>query len=220
MSTPTQVEIRIRTVCVVGTDPVDGHDVDIDTVLDADGLPRIPKNRMSARFRDAALTVLAGPDAGPAMRSTAIELFGAAFATSSRPRLLRVGAATWPIGAAASVRSALEVVDLRYGDRALLRRRISRALTVEIGQTAIGADGAPRPGSLRFVRGIRPGVVLRAPLTWTGEPTAAHLSFLARSVLALRQIGHGASDNHGQVTCSLDGDFDRTVALAYPEEIR
>ncbi|MFE1592878.1 hypothetical protein [Nocardia sp. NPDC058705] len=220
---PSMLEVLVRTPCVVGTDPVNTHGVDIDTVCDANGIPYIPKNRMSARLRDAALTVLAGPGGGPTAVTSATALFGNAYSVGNTPRLLSVGAAKWPAAATAQVDTTLAALGRRFAQHglapvAMVRREITRGLTVEIGQTAIADNGAPLAGSLRFTRGIRPGVLLRAPLSWRENPSADDLRFLALSVLALRQIGHGASDHRGHVTCSLDGDFDATVALAFPQE--
>ncbi|MFG1770767.1 hypothetical protein ACGFIX_14430 [Nocardia salmonicida] len=216
---PRSLQVRVRTVAVIGTDPVDSHDVDLDTRCDSNGIPFVPKNRISARLRDAALTVLVGPDGGLEAVETAIALFGAAKATTSEGRLVHVGAAVWPEFAAHRVDAVLDAAARKYGRRAVLRRAITQALTVELGQTAIDDSGTPISGSLRFARGIRPGVVLRAPLRWQRTPTEAEVRFLAKTVLALRQIGHGASDSRGQVTCSLDGDFAATVALGYPNEV-
>ncbi|WP_328435367.1 hypothetical protein [Nocardia puris] len=214
---PVTLQIQVRTTCVVGTEPRDSHDVDVTTVVDENGLPFIPKNRMSARLRDAALTVLGGPPEPVLSTDTALALFGGAYTTEASRRGLHVGAAVWPRQAQASVVRSLRSKSGRYpGAGRLFRQRITEALTVEIAQTAIGADGVALPGSLRFARGIRPGVVLEAPLRWSIEPTSAHVGFLARCVLALTQIGEGRSDNLGRVVCSLDGDFGRTRDLAYP----
>ena len=220
---PTTLEVLVRTPCVVGTDPVNTHGADIDTVLDANGIPYIPKNRMSARLRDAALTVLSGPGGGPVALASATALFGDAYSARGTARLLSVGAAAWPTAATAHVDATLTKLHGRFQQHglapvAMVRREITRGLTVEIGQTAIAANGAPLTGSLRFARGIRPGVLLRAPLRWREDPSVDDLRFLAQCVLALRQVGHGASDHRGQVSCNLDGDFDKTVALAFPHK--
>ncbi|WP_405180952.1 hypothetical protein OG225_07110 [Nocardia sp. NBC_01377] len=212
---PVLLEVTVHTVCVVGIEPVDARAVDVDTVRDGDGVPYVPKNRMSARLRDAALLVTEGPGSVDA----ALEVFGGAFSAGTERRLLEVGAATWPRQARAGVASALAERERRYRarGRALLATRIGDALTVRVGQTAIGADGAPVDGSLRHLRGIRPGVVLQAELRWRGDPQPRHLRVLARAVLALTQIGDGESDNYGRVSCRIDGDEAATVACAFEE---
>lgn len=219
---PATLEVLIRTPCVVGTDPVNTHGADLDTVLDANGIPYIPKNRMSARLRDAALTVLSGPGGGFDALTAVTALFGNAYTADDSRRMLSVGAAVWPAAATARVEETLQNLSRRFQQHglarvAVIRREITRGLTVDLGQTAIGDDGAPLAGSLRFARGIRQGVLLRAPLHWRATPSAEELRVLARCVLALRQIGHGESDHRGQVTCTLDGDFDATAALAFPK---
>ena len=213
---PSTLQIRIHTVCVVGVEPIGPHGVDIDTVLDANGVPYVPRNRISARLRDAALIVLNSAGSDDTDVVTARELFGRAFESGPARRLVQVGAAVWPSAAQATIAAALQASGDRYtGGRTLLRERIIEAMTVRIGQTRIGSDGTPAPGSLRYVRGIRPGIVLEAGLRWREPPKQHHLRFLARTALALTQIGEGETDNLGRVTCSLDGDFDNTVACAF-----
>jgi hypothetical protein len=215
---PTTLRISVHTVCVVGVEPVGPHEADLDTVLDASGLPYVPKNRMSARLRDAALAVVTSAGGDAETVSAAIELFGAAYDTGSARRLVQVGAAVWPDAAQAAIAAAL-AGQYQRREQALLRKRITEAMTVRVGQTRIGADGAPARGSLRYLRGIRPGVVLDARLWWREPPQPRHLRVLARSVLALTQIGDGESDNLGRVSCSLAGDFAATAACAF-EELR
>ncbi|MGC4989858.1 hypothetical protein [Nocardia salmonicida] len=70
---------------------------------------------------------------------------------------------------------------------------------MQSAQTGIGEDVAPEPGSLRFYRGIRPDMVLVAPLRWARPPDTEHIKLMARTVLALDQIGEGRSDNLGRV---------------------
>lgn len=246
ISVPSTLHVLVRTLCVVGIEPDTTHGVDLDTVIDEHGVPFVPRYRMAARLRDAALIVLNGPDARPGsdagpdsgldsgagagaaadphsgadtatgMSTVATDLFGSSATAASSRRMLQVGAAVWPQRARATVARAMR--DRPSAEaRALLRERVTDALTVRTAQTAIGSDGAPLTGSLRFFRGIRPGVELAAELRWTRPPSHEHVRFLARCVLALDQIGAHRSDGMGRVSCSLDGDFARTRALAYPD---
>ncbi|MGC4989859.1 hypothetical protein [Nocardia salmonicida] len=106
---PSFLRITVHTVCVVGANPTDSHDVDLDTVTDEYGIPFVPKNRMSARLRDAALTVLTtAAKPGDNAVQLAIDLFGGAFTTSAERRMLQVGAAVWPRAAQANIVRAID----------------------------------------------------------------------------------------------------------------
>jgi hypothetical protein len=198
---PKLITIVVLTPAVVGTTGADPLGPDRDVRVDGHGLPFIPRARMSARFRDAALAVTqARPDSvGPALA-----LFGRAGQVGGR-RALSIGPALLPRLVRAAVTEA-------YGGPSA--DRVTRAGTVELDATAMNEHGAPVPGSLRRFRALAPGLVLEAELTWIATPDDAMLRTLARCCLALRQIGGGESRGAGRVRCLLDGDPDRAREIA------
>lgn len=209
--------VGILRPCVVGVDDGDDLDVDLGTVVDDFGIPYIPKNRMSARLRDAALRVFGEAGATPADLDAAVALFGASATTAEQDRVVRVGRAQWPRDAQATVVAAIRAHEDRYGGSGAMRENVTAVLTTTIRRTALDDRKAPRRGSLREVRAVRPGVVFESELSWTRPPTGSELRFLARCVLAVEQIGYGESDHQGRVECALDGDRETTIRLAYGE---
>ncbi len=209
--------VEILRPCVIGVDDGDDLDVDLGTVVDEFGIPYIPKNRMSARLRDAALRVLGEAGATPADLDAAVALFGASETTAEQNRTVRVGRAQWPRDAQATVVAAIRAHERRHVGSGALRENVTAALTTTIRRTALDDRKAPRRGSLREIRAVRPGVLFEAELAWTRPPTGPQLQFLARCVLAVEQIGYGESDDQGSVECALDEDRDTTIRLAYGE---
>lgn len=203
MTYPVELTITVHTplLSAVPDRAVAGED--LTTVLDSHGLPYLPRTVLSARLRDAALTVLL---ARPQDAETALQLWGAAGSTLGS-RVLRVGAAV----ASTPVRRAVAAaVAARPG----VARAVALAATTPITTTAIGADGAPAQHTLRQVRAAAPPLVLHAPLSWMQAPTDTQVAVLARCCLALTQIGRGATRGAGRVSCTLDNDLPTTRTLA------
>ncbi|WFG44168.1 hypothetical protein [Pseudonocardia alni] len=201
-----QVSLSVLTTTFVGTTGTDPLGVDRDVPVDASGLPYVPRARMSARFRDAALSVgQAFPDLMPQL----LDLFGVAGATG-RNRMLSIGRAELPLVVRAAV---ADTVGAGPSPAA-----VTGACTVVRTTTAVDGDGAPVDGSLRTARGLAPGLRLLADLVWLREPEEAHLWALASCCLAFDQIGADESRGSGRVRCRLVPDH--TVDLATAVVVR
>jgi hypothetical protein len=95
---------------------------------------------------------------------------------------------------------------------------ILAALTEVRSQTAEErATGAPARTTLRSARVAIRGLRLVAPLAWLGEPNPADLRCLALASLATRHGGLGRNRGRGHLRITLDGDVQRTRALARGE---
>lgn len=203
MTAPRTLTLAIVSPMCVGVTGLDPLGPDRDVPVDAHGLPYVPRGRMSARLRDAALAVVqAFPgDVGPAT-----ELLGAARGLGVR-RSLVVGPAMLPEAVRATVAAA-------SGEYGVAPTALTRACTVELASTRIDEHGAAAAGTLRTVRALAPGQILQARLRWTRPPEPSHLRVLARCCLALVQIGSGDTRGLGRVRCTLDGDTATTLTLA------
>jgi len=93
---------------------------------------------------------------------------------------------------------------------------VLRTLTDVRSQTARSREtgGAPEEGTLRASRVVLRGTRFHAPLTFLREPDADELRCLALSALATRHGGLARNRGRGLLRCLLDGDRDRTLALA------
>ncbi|MGH3937526.1 MAG: hypothetical protein ACRDTG_02660 [Pseudonocardiaceae bacterium] len=177
--------------------------VDIDVHHDDDGLPGLRRSTLNARLGEVCLEFL---PAYPELAGAATRLFGRTGAHEDI-RVLSVRDARLPTRVDRVVRSAV------VGSR-LTKYEALDAFTTVVTTTAIDATGAPRHGSRRDVRAVRPGLTFVAELRWLAEPTATDLTCLARAVLGLHQIGLGGTRGRGLVTATLDGDPTATRALA------
>lgn len=216
---PAVLTIEVVSPCVIGVDPGGTLEADLVSVSDAYGLPYVPRYRLAARLRDAALTVLsqASVDRDGDL-AAARELFGAGATSEGARRAVTVGHARLPRATQAVVASAIGASEGESPTSRVLRSAVRSALTTTLVSTARDERGAPVAGTLRDVEVVIAGVVFEAALTWAaGSPTGSQACFLARCVLALTQIGQGETDFRGRVDCALDGDRAATVALAFGE---
>lgn len=74
--------------------------------------------------------------------------------------------------------------------------------------------GAPARTTLRSTRVALRGLKLVARLSWLAEPSRADCQCLALVSLATRHAGLGRNRGRGHVRLTLDGDLERTRALA------
>ncbi|MUL43831.1 hypothetical protein FZ103_22140 [Streptomonospora sp. PA3] len=197
-----------------------GTAADSDVVTDAHGLPYLPRQRIAARLRDAAVTAVR---AEPALLPAAQALFGAS-RRHGPGRILRIGHATPPESVRAAVAWALEQrgAGETGGAATTLVRAVTDAFTSVESGVAIDGAGAPADARLRTVRVIDPGLRLTAALRWTRAPEPEEVRCLARAALAFTQAGLKAGRGRGRVDVRLtrtrDADADsahiRTLAWA------
>ncbi|QBI55015.1 hypothetical protein [Streptomonospora litoralis] len=181
-----------------------GTAADSDVVTDSHGLPYLPRQRIAARLRDAAVTAVR---ADRALLPAAHALFG----TSRRHgpgRILRVGHATPPEPVRAAVAWALEQRASAESGGAVntLVRAVTDAFTSVESGVAIDGDGAPTDARLRTVRVVDPGLRLTAPLRWTRRPAADEVRCLARAALAFTQAGLKSGRGRGRLDARLADD--------------
>ncbi|WP_245646159.1 hypothetical protein [Nocardiopsis trehalosi] len=188
-----------------------GTAADADVVTDAHGLPYLPRHRVAARLRDAAVTAVR---AEPALLPAARALFGAARAHGP-DRILRIGHALPPEPVRAAVAWALEQ---RAADPAtdhgpdLLRAVTDAYTSLESG---VEIAGGTAEGRLRTVRVLDPGLRLAAALRWTRAPEPGELRCLARAALAFTQAGLKASRGRGRVDVRLAPAADTDARRAH-----
>ena len=96
------------------------------------------------------------------------------------------------------------------------------SLTGTRRQTSINEHGAPEHASLRAMRVLLPGVMLIAPLGFSGakEPDSTQLQLLAATVLDVRHAGTGRNRGRGWLHAELDDDqVTRSLFEAFGEAI-
>lgn len=212
MSTPSALTITIGSAAVLGDIAHDAITVDSDIEIDDDGLPLIRRHRLSSRLRDTALVVSAADTEIAALLEPVL---GGARTIGLRRQLI-IGHAR-PAQAVRSMahRAVQKETDNRPQGPHILAGRIRDAHTVTVVSTRLDEYGAPVRATLRARRGLRPGVILTAPLCWRDPPSEDTLSAFAKCVVLTEQIGTGESRGLGQVRCALDGDRAATMTLAW-----
>ncbi|MFE1167982.1 hypothetical protein [Nocardiopsis sp. NPDC058789] len=215
MNEPDRIVVRLHSPALFAGASADGTGADTDVVTDAHGLPLLPRHRLAARLRVAAVgAATVAPDL-----SGAVERVFGREGSHDADRALRVGHARPGDAVRAAVAHAL--AGRSEPARAALRRAVTDAHTTLESGVEIGPDGAPEPGRLRTHRVLLPGLVLTAQLTWSVRPRAVDWRCLARACLATDQIGLRSTRGRGRVDVYLSGPHDpdpraTTLALARP----
>lgn len=143
---PAVLTITVVSPCVLGIDPGGSLTADVASVVDEYGMPFIPRYRVAARLRDAALTVLSESGATDADVECATALFGASGISDRRRRALTVGHAQLPRAAQASVVNAITLSENHFPTSRLLRSAVRSALTVTLSGTARDERGGAAGG--------------------------------------------------------------------------
>lgn len=215
MSEPDRIVVRLVSPALFAGASADGTGADTDVVTDAHGLPCLPRHRLAARLRVAAVSAATvTPDLAEAVE----RVFGRE-GSHDADRALRVGHGRPGDAVRAAVAHAL--AGRAAPARAALRRAVTDAHTTLESGVEIGPDGAPEPGRLRTHRVLLPGLVLTAPLTWSVPPRAVDWRCLARACLATDQIGLRSTRGRGRVDVYLSRPDDpdpraTTLSLARP----
>ncbi|MDT0303094.1 hypothetical protein [Streptomonospora wellingtoniae] len=194
-----------------------GTAADSDVVTDGHGLPYLPRQRIAARLRDAAVTAVR---AEPALLPAAHALFGAS-RKHGPGRILRISHATPSEPVRAAVAWALE--QRAAGAANTLVRAVTDAFTSVESGVAIDGSGAPADARLRTARVVDPGLRLTAPLRWTRTPAPAEVRCLARAALAFTRAGLKAGRGRGRLDARLaqapdtDPDAAHACTLAWAD---
>ncbi len=207
MTGPAALHVELLSDTCVSAGAPGGGEVDVEADCDERGLPRIGGKALRGLLRDSWLAMAT---AFEELQVAAEELLGrpGARLVDDTARLV-VGTATVEPDLAAWVTAA----ELR-GANALDANDVLRALTAVRSRTAEDRrTGVPALGSLRQLRVVRRGLVLRAPIeVW--EPGEEHLRVLALAALGVRNVGVGRSRGLGLVRLTLDGELGATLRLA------
>ncbi|RCV52448.1 hypothetical protein [Marinitenerispora sediminis] len=217
---PEFVTVDITSPAMFVGNSVAGTAADTDIATDDHGLPRLPRHRLAARLRAAAVGVVR---AEPGLLDAAEEVFGVP-RRHDRERLVQIDDARCAEPIRAAVAYALHQRGHRPGMTpdglaAVLVRSVTDAFTSLESGVEVDADGAPIPGRLRTNRVLNPGIHLVAPLRWHGEPRADHLRLLARAALATTQAGHRETRGRGRIdvrlgSASTSDEHEATLAWA------
>lgn len=203
-----QVELLSDAAFGAGTDAAGV--VDVEAEHDKLGLPFLGGKTLRGLLRDSWLSM---ERFFPGLSGSPERVFGPAGDLGERS-ILRLGDAVvdetarkWV--AAAQTRSSHPV------SPAL----VLEALTVIRRQTAEErTTGAPAGTTLRAVRLVRRGLLLRAPLYWLADPTPEDRRCLALALLATRHAGLGRHRGRGHIRLTLNGDPEETRRAAGMEE--
>ncbi|MFC3994478.1 hypothetical protein ACFOVU_01015 [Nocardiopsis sediminis] len=198
---PAVLIVSLAAPAVFAGTSASGSAADADVVTDAHGLPYLPRHRVAARLRDAAVSAVR---ADPALLPAARALFGAS-REHGPDRILRIGHALPPESVRAAVAWALEqrADDPTSAHGPTLLRAVTDAFTSLESGVEIDPGGAAVEGRLRTVRVLDPGLRLTAALRWARPPDTRELRCLARAALAFTQAGLKASRGRGRIDARL-----------------
>ena len=201
----------------IAGDSATGTWADLDIHTDAHGLPYIPRSRLNARLRTAAVQAATAHQTERAILYALVDLLGTTADHSDRPRLVQVDHAQFDDVTRAMVGATHAAIANSTGGSAARTReftgQVTDSETTVLTHTAIARDRSPATGTLRSLRVLRKGTQLTAPLLWAGKPSAVHLRALALAVLGLTQLGRGAGVM-GRISATLDGNRSKTMSYA------
>jgi hypothetical protein len=180
--------------------------VDVEVEHDAYGLPMLGGKALRGLLRDSWLSM---QEYFPELHEAARRILGP-HADLDERAILRIGDATVETTARGYFIAAAE-----RNHYPLAPAMILEALTDIRSQTSEERiTGAPAQTTLRSVRVVLRGLKLVAPLTWLEVPSAKDCQCLAVAALATRHGGLGRNRGRGHLRITVDGDLERTRALA------
>ncbi len=183
--------------------------VDVEVEHDTWGLPFLGGKTLHGLVRDAWLSM---QDCFPQLIHAAKRVFGTE-ADCDESAIVRIGDAVVDDATRTWIRAAESRKNNPLSANAVLE-----ALTDIRRQTSEDRDtGAPAETTLRAVRVVVRGLTLRAPLHWLAEPNDEDIRCLSLALLAARHTGLGRNRGRGHVRMSLDGDIEKTRAIAKGE---
>lgn len=203
------IEIQLRSdLCPANGDAIAGL-IDVE-IAQAYGLPLLPAKRLKGCLRGIGWALADGGVVSP-------ETVEALFGTATRSGMLRVWDAHLYRAPLEDEQDAFCIEEYEPFAEALAMKFSGEAREVENGfhakeilelftsvrtQTAIEADGVAADRSLRSLRVINRGVVLRAKVALLVEDDEAS-ALLQMCVKGLRHIGLGITRGFGEVACVL-----------------
>jgi hypothetical protein len=180
--------------------------VDVEVEHDACGLPMLGGKALRGLLRDSWLSM---QECFPELRVAGRRVLGP-HGDLEETAILRIGDATIEESARAFFISATERQHHSLAPETLLA-----ALTETRSQTSEErATGAPARTALRSTRVALRGLRLVAPLSWLEAPNPGDFRCLALAALATRHGGLARNRGRGHLRITIDGDIERTRALA------
>ena len=180
--------------------------VDVEVEHDAHGLPMLGGKALRGLLRDSWLSM---QDHFPELRDAAPRVLGP-HGDLAETSILRLGD-----GLIEKAARTLPVAATEREHHPLASSTILSALTEVRSQTSEERKtGAPAQTTLRSSRVALRGLRFEAPLTWLEPPARADLQCLALAALATRHGGLARNRGRGYLRLTVDGDLERTRALA------
>lgn len=180
--------------------------VDIEVEHDDLGLPFLGGKTIRGLLRDSWLSMR---QCFPMLSQAANRVFGRE-ADFSECSIVCIGDAV----VEEEARRWIEAAETRPNNP-ISATAVLEALTDIRRQTSEGrSTGAPAETTLRSVRVIIRGLILRAPLYWLAEPTTDDVRCLALAILGTRHAGLSRNRGRGHIRMTLDGEPEGTLKAA------
>lgn len=180
--------------------------VDVEIEHDEYGLPMLGGKALRGLLRDSWLSMQAH---FPEFSEAARRVLGP-HGDLDETGILRIGDATVEESARAFFVAAVE-----REHHPLSAATVLEALTTIRMQTSEDrTSGVPAHATLRATRVAVRCLKLEAPLSWLSKPDPSDCRCLALAALATRHGGLGRNRGRGHLRLTLDGDLERTRALA------
>lgn len=206
MSSNQFIQIELLSDAAFGRGEGTAGVVDVEVEHDEYGLPFLGGKTIRGLLRDSWFSM---KEHFPGLAETANRVFGPEADFEERS-ILHIGDAAVD----KETRDWIKAAEVR--DRnPISPTAVLEAMTDIRRQTSEErSTGAPAETTLRAIRVIVRGLVLRAPLHWLADPEASDLRCLSLTLLATRHAGLGRNRGRGHIRMTLDGDLQRTLDAA------
>lgn len=206
---PTRIAIELLSDTTFGRGEGTPGVVDVEIEHDDYGLPMLGGKALRGLLRESWLTM---QDHFPELGDAARRVLGP-HGDVDETAILRIGDAMIEQSA-----RAFFIAAVTREHHPLPAAAVLGALTEVRMQTSEEREtGAPARETLRAMRVALRGLQLEAPLSWLAEPSSRDCQCLALAILATRHGGLARNRGRGHLRLTLDGDLERTRALARGE---
>jgi len=185
--------------------------VDREVTTDGVGCPYLHGRTLKGLLGEACADVLyalRNQGSGNQWTAAADALFGVPGSTATGTGKMRVGHARLPEALRTAI--AAEVARKHW-----TRDDVVEAISAIRRQTAIDANGAPEPHTLRSMRVILRATPFEARLSFDAEISPAERGLLAASVLGFRRAGTARNRGRGRLTARLENDERQDVTATW-----
>lgn len=206
MSVPNRLVIELLSDTTFGRGEGTAGAVDVEVEHDAFGLPVLGGKALRGLLRDAWLSMQGHfPDLHAAGR----RVLGP-HGDLDETAILRIGDAVIEQPTRGFFVAAVEREDHPLSPAAIL----ASLTEIRFQTSEERTTGAPARTTLRSTRVVVRGLTLAAPISWLAAPDALDTKCLALAVLATRHAGLARNRGRGHLRITIDGDLERTRALA------